>query len=143
MTRTIVVDQETAQREFDAFCEDWGLDNDLDAMNEEDRESFKTQAKPILQAYMYGALISEESDEGDVMLTYTLTKPVKGLDVLKFKLPEGVAYLKMIQSDKDTNFKALFNFLGHISGTAPRALAKIKGRDLKFATGLATLFLGS
>ena len=40
---SFLVDKETAELEFENFCEDWEIDDDLSDLKEEDVSGFNTQ----------------------------------------------------------------------------------------------------
>lgn len=136
------VDPILAQQEFERWAEDWGMDIDVDSVDDDTLQEYEKLQRRLIASIVRGDLVIDEGDEG-VIAQYEFTKANKIGKEVVFKEPNGAALMKT-QAGKNANaIDQMFNFLGHITGTAPRMWSSVSGRDLKVAQAVATLFLGS
>lgn len=86
----IVIDAETAELEFERFCEEWEIDNDLSDLSEEDEKGFLKHKKVFLNAVIKGRLKFNENDK----LEYTVShhSEFRDGDQLIIKMPGGRDY---------------------------------------------------
>jgi hypothetical protein len=129
------VDRETAERDFETFAEEWGIDTDLEDMDEESRDGFEQHKRRIVRAIMSGNAVVDGHK-----LSYT---PLGDSDEITFKRPKGRALLAMDNAKESQHMRKMFEFLGSVTGQAPKVFSNMDGRDLKLCSSVASLFLVS
>lgn len=134
-----VIDLETAQREFARFVDEWDIDDNVDSMSGEDRESFEQIQNRIISQVVKGTAVIDE--EGNI--TYTLKYPKGSTTSIVFKVPGGDAYIAMDKFKDRQSMHKLNAFMGVMTKLPPAIFGNMDGRDIKFCQGVTSLFLGS
>lgn len=138
--KKFVIDSETAEAEFNNFCDAWEIDNDESGMKEDEISDFNKQKNTILKAIKLGRLCLNE----DETLTYTISKtknPNKNGKELTISRPQGDAYLAMDRY-KDGQGAHKFNaVLARMTNHAVEYFSDFDGIDLKPLQAVAILFL--
>ena len=134
-----VIDLETAEREFARFVDEWDIDDNVDAMSGEDRESFEQIQNRIIRQVVKGnATIDAEGN-----IAYTLKHPKGSTTQIEFKVPGGDAYIAMDKFKDRQSMHKLNAFMGVMTKLPPAIFGNMDGRDIKFCQGVTSLFLGS
>ena len=131
---------EVAEAEFDQFAMTWDILTNKTRMSAEDRDSFEAQKGRIVDEIMAGGAVV---DEGGSTITYTLKHPSGDLKDLCFSVPKGNAYMAMDKHKERQGIHKMYEFMGAMTKQPPRLFANMDARDVKFAQGVALLFLGS
>lgn len=136
------IDKETAERDFERFCEDWDIDTDVDDLDSEDKEDFKRLKKKIIKKIRQGNLVYND----DETFSYTLIKPIPNTpdgNILTISRTKGQALLAMDNyKDRQTIHKSNVILAAMIK--MPVAfISKMDGIDLKILQSIQTLFLVS
>ena len=131
-----VVDNETAELEFERFCEAMDLDTDPSVMDEEDRKSFEQVKRRFVRAVVSGKL--EVSEKGEPVL-----KPETGnVDEIIFYEPDGAAYMELDRAKKGQNVRGMHYIMSAITKQPEKEFARLKNRDYKICQAVVNLFLG-
>ena len=130
---------EQAKVEFNKFCEAWYIDNEIDTMKDEDKDSFLRCERDILRYVRDGyAVISEDGTQ----ITLNLRKEVLGKQEVVFSIPQGDAFLNMDKFKERETIHKFNAFIAGSAGLAPIAIAKMNGIDVRFSQRVFSLFLG-
>jgi hypothetical protein len=71
------IDKETAEIEFNNFCERWDIDNDIESLSDEDKTGFESQKSQIIKAIKKGRL--SVNDDGTLNYTFSdFSEKLKG-----------------------------------------------------------------
>lgn len=135
-----IIDKETAEDEFDRFCDAWNLDYDISEMDEDDAKGFNTQKKQIIKAIRQGFLCLNDDN---LTLTYKFSEysaKIKNEEVT-IKLPEGNSYMDMDGWKTGQLIRKLYAVLGSMTGKPVRFFSNVNGVDLKPLQAIVTLFL--
>ena len=135
----MVIDQETAEAEFARFTDEWDIDDNVDAMSGEDRESFEQIQNRIIKQITKGSAVVDV----DGNITYTLKHPKGSTTEVVFRVPGGDAYMAMDKFKDRQNMHKLYAFMGVMTKLPPAIFGNMDGRDIKFCQGVTLLFLGS
>lgn len=135
MTQTIA--REVAEQQFDQFCEDMDIDNNVEKMDEDDAKGFNTQKELIIVAMMDGRLVLNDDSEP----VYTPKR--KGFDnPLTFREPSGADQMAMDRKKSGQDVGKMFSMMDSVTKSVPGACSKLKGPDLKVAQAIMFLFMG-
>lgn len=130
---------EFAESEFKRFVDEWDIDDNMEAMSGEDRESFEqVQRRVIIQIQKRNATVDEEGT-----ITYTLKHPKGSTTEIVFKVPGGDAYMAMDKFKERQSMHKLNAFMGVMTKLPAPLFSNMDGRDIKFCQAVTTLFLGS
>ncbi len=136
-----VVDNVTAEAEFQRFADHWGLYTAVEDMEEEDRASFAPLKLRLIGALRGGCLAI---DEVGAALTYTLMFPDDaGVESITMKPPKGNAIAGFDKHKDREGVKKMNSFMGSMTGKNPVVFSNMDYRDLKVFQAVAQLFLGS
>jgi len=134
-----VIDRQTAEKEFDAYCEANDIDHDIDAMTDDEKKDFEPLKKRFVKACMQGRVKVDGTD-----LIYTVSKfskPGFAGKEITVKRSGGQSFIGM-DGFKDTQTVHKMNgFLSAMTGQEISYFAKIDGKDWQFFRDIATLFL--
>ena len=133
------ISREMGEQEFQRFAELWDIETNTDRMNEQTAESFNTLRDRVVRAVCSGRATIED----DGSLSYTLREPVGDVTELTFRVPMGSAYMEMDNYKTRQSMRMLYAFLGAMTKQSSKVFVQMNGIDVKFAQGIATLFLGS
>ncbi len=131
------VSREVAEADFHRFCDMMDLDVDPRGMDDEDRKSFESAKRRLVDAIIEGHLVIDEKGQP----VYT---PRRGSDVtpITFAEPTGASYMAMDTKKKNHDVAKLFATMADMTGQPIQRFAKMQNRDLKICQAVALLFLG-
>lgn len=130
---------EAAKAEFARFVDEWDIDDNVDAMSGEDRESFEQIQSRIIKQIVKG----NATVDADGNITYALKHPKGSTTHIEFRVPGGDAYIAMDKFKDRQSIHKLNAFMGVMTKSAPAIFGNMDGRDVKFCQGVTSLFLGS
>jgi len=133
------IDKETAESEFDLFCDNNEIEHDEAAMNDDEKASFSTIKRSFIKACMDG-----RAEVDGTSIKYTISKfAPEGFrgDVLTLKRPGGHAFSAMDGYSDAKNVARLVAFMSAMTGKDTKYFSKIDGLDWKFIRDIANLFL--
>ena len=132
-------DRETAENEFNLFCDNNEIEHDEAAMNDDEKSSFDAIKKRFIKACMAGRV-----EVDGTSLKYTIShfaqEGFKG-DVLTLKRPSGHAFSAMDGFKDDRSIGRQIAFMSAMAGKEQKYFSKIDGSDWKFVQDISTLFL--
>jgi predicted ATPase len=139
MSDKFTIDYETAEDEFNRFCEAWEIENDSENLKDaEEKDNFNALKNQIITAIQRGRLCLNENDD----LEYTISDKTKNENKrgkkLTIKMPVGATYMELLKKNKD---KMIYAALGHMTGHAIEWFSDISGIDLKPLHAVVNLFL--
>lgn len=137
MIKEQVVAQEVAEDEFNRFCDSMDIDNNTEAMTEEDEKSFKGPKETIIRAIMQGSLIV--NDDGEPVYT-PRNSPKVG--ELTFREPNGADYMAMDRKKDGQNISKMWAMADAVTKSTPGAISNLRNRDLKVVQAIMQLFMG-
>jgi len=126
------LDLETAENEFDRFCENQRIDIDVDELEPDDLKAYEQHKRKIIKAIRKGLLVI--NDENQAVLT-------TDVHTFVFKQPKGSALLAMDRAKKGEDMKSMYNLMADICQCAPAFFSKIDGVDVNVCLAITTLFL--
>jgi hypothetical protein len=139
VTQNDKIDRETAEAEFNRYCENNGIENDESAMNDEERDSFADIKKRFIDCCMEGRvevdgtsvkyIISKFSDQGFSGETITIRRPT------------GNAFSSMDSFKDRESIHKLHGYMSAMTGKDVKFFSKIDISDWKFFNAIASLFL--
>lgn len=131
------IDIETAERDFEEFCENWSIDDDIQSMKDEDRESFESQKAPILKAIRMGRLLINENKT----LTYTVSDfSEKSGEEITIRRPKGSDFMNMDEYADKQSIRKVYGLISGMISHDVKYLSNLDGEDLKVLQSIATLF---
>lgn len=133
------IPQEIIESEFNRFCEEWDIDNEVDRMTAEDAEDFASIKNQITR-YMEDQRI--ELTEDAKMRVYLRFSNQIERDCLEL----DVSRLDIMVTDRHGDSKNAHKLNAVASegcGIPERLYAKVDPRDKKVVTKVVNLFLGS
>jgi len=134
-----VIDKETAEDEFNNFCDSWEIDNDLDSMDDEDKSGFESQKSQLIKAIRKGRLSVNEN--GSLNYTFSdFSEKNKG-ESITISRPKGSSYMEMDGFNDKQMIRKTYAVLAGMSGKEVRYFSNIDGVDLKALQAIITLFL--
>jgi len=132
-----VIDIETSTAEFDRFCEEWEIENDITSMAEDERIDFKKLKDQFISAVKKGRL----SVNNDGTLRYDFSDKSPGKEPITIKRPSGSSYMEMDKYKEQQGVHKTYAVLGAMTKHAPAYFSDIDGIDLKPLQAIITLFL--
>jgi hypothetical protein len=134
------IDRETAEAEFDSFCELNDIDCDMDGMTDEDKADFEPIKRRFVTACMRGRVAV---DGGKIIYTPSDFTVKEFRDPVEIKRPDGHAFMAM-DGYKDTqSIHKLHGFLSAMTGQEIKYFSKIDHSDWLFFRDIGTLFLSA
>jgi len=133
------IDKETAENEFNSFCDNNEIEHDESAMNDDEKTSFNAIKKRFVKACMDGRV-----EVDGTSLKYTISKfAPEGFrgDVLTLKRPGGHAFSAMDGYSDTKSIARQTAFMSAMAGREIKYFSKIDGSDWKFIQDISTLFL--
>lgn len=133
------IDKETAEKEFNTFCENNGIEYDMAAMNEDEADSFKDIKNRFVKACMAGRV---EVDGRSIKYTISNFSPdgFKG-NVVTINRPAGQSFSAMDDFKDNQGQKRTMAFCSAMTGKDVKYFSKIDIIDYRFFSDAATLFL--
>lgn len=129
-----VIDKETAEAEFERFCEMADLDLD-EALDEEEKSTLENLRRTFVKAVMRGRLVINEKGEAE----YT---PEQG-GVITFYEVRGETLLASDSVKQGKDIARMFAMLGAMTRQPPARFAKMPMRDFKVCKAVFLLFMSS
>lgn len=129
-----VIDKETAEAEFERFCEMADLDLD-EALDEEEKSTLENLRRTFVKAVMRGRLVINEKGEAE----YT---PEQG-GVITFHEVRGETLLASDSVKQGKDIARMFAMLGSMTRQPPARFAKMPMRDFKVCKAVFLLFMSS
>lgn len=130
------VAREVAQDEFNRFCDSMDIDNNTDAMTEEDAKSFEEPKGVIIRAIMEGSLLINDDGEPE----YTPKNSPK-VGNLTFREPNGADYMAMDRKKEGQNIAKMWTLAESVTKSSPGTIANLRNRDLKVVRAIMQLFM--
>ena len=134
------INQETAEQEFERFCDDWELDSDVSAMSEEEKEDFAGLKSKIVRAIKKGRL---SFDDGKLNYTISDKSENKSGEKLVISRPKGHTYMDMDKHKDREGVHKTYTVLAGMTGKSARYFSGLDGIDLKPLFAVVTIFLAS
>jgi hypothetical protein len=138
-TQKYKIDLETADAEFQRYCESNDFETDETAMSDEEKVSFVDIKKRFIKCCQEGRV------EVDGMnLKYTVSKlSPEGFagDVVTIKRPGGNAFAGMDNFKDRESVHKLHGFMSAITGKEIKYFSKVDIADWKFFQAVSSLFL--
>lgn len=129
-----VVDEETAEQEFERFAEAMDLHFDERGMDDEDRKGFRESKSRFLLAVRKGSLVVNDSGEP----VYKLSGSGRELT---FHEPTGATLVSADQRKAGHDVAKMFTMIAEITRTPPETFAKLPNRDIRIIQSVALLLL--
>lgn len=136
-----VIDYETAEEEFNNFCDAWELDNEESVMSENDKTDFKRLKNQIIKAIRKGRLCMKEDETLEYIISEKTKNEKKSGQNLTIRRPSGETYLAMDKYKEGQGVHKFNAVLANMSGHAPAYFSDFDGIDLKPLQAIVTLFL--
>lgn len=130
------VAHDVALDEFNRFCDSMDIDNNTDAMTEEDAKSFEEPKGVIIRAIMEGSLLINDDGEPE----YTPKNSPK-VGNLTFREPNGADYMAMDRKKEGQNIAKMWTLAESVTKSAPGTIANLRNRDLKVVRAIMQLFM--
>lgn len=131
-----VVDNDTAEVEFNRFTSSMDLDVDTSFMDAEDITAFEKQKRRIISAICNGSLVINEDGEP----VYTPQKsPNK--EAITFHERTGASVIAMDGKKKNHNVAQTYAVMAEMTKMHPSVFAKMKGIDIKICEALFALLM--
>jgi hypothetical protein len=133
------VDNETANAEFERFCDLWEIDSDIESMSNDDKSGFESQKSQLIKAIKRGRL--SVNDDGTLNYTFSdFSEKNKG-ETITIKRPKGSAYMEMDGFNDKQMIRKTYAILAGMTGKAVSYYSNVDGVDLKALQAVITLFL--
>jgi hypothetical protein len=128
-------DRQTAENEFDRWCEAMRIDMDMDGLDANDARDKALDKRTFVKAMMEGRLIVDE--EGRAVFT------PEGDDAkpLTFYKAKGSALAAMDKAKKTEDIGKIYKSMGEMTRTGAVNFSKMDVADTKICMAIATLFL--
>lgn len=134
-----IINQESAELEFEKFCESWDIDHDESSFNEEEKIDYDRLKRQIIRSIKKGRLIVRD----DGSLTYIISKFSKDHagQELNFEMPDGKDILSMNGYKENHEVSKNFAMLASVVGKPPQFFSKLKTIDINVLQAVVMLFL--
>lgn len=137
--RGFTVDPETAMQEFDRFIDAMDIDGDLDAMDDEDEDSFKRQRRVITRAIEQGRMVINE--KGEAIYSPLSVSVADGK--ITFHEPIGADKMEVDRFKQGQGMHQTYAAMAAATKQPSKVYAKMRQRDLKVCEAVfALLFMG-
>jgi hypothetical protein len=133
------IDRDTAEKEFERYCENNEFETDETEMTDEDKESFLDIKKRFIKCCMDGRVEVDGSN-----LKYTVSKiSPEGFagDIVAIRRPNGSAFTSMDSFREKESVHKLQGFMSAMTGKEIKYFSKIDIADWKFFQAISSLFL--
>ena len=134
-----VVDKETASDEFDRFCEEWEIDDDVSCMSEDDQTGFESQKSKFISAVRRGRL--SLNADGTLLYKFSNKSEKHKGESITIKRPLGSSYMEMDGFKDKQLIRKTYSVLASMTGKEIKYFSSIDGIDLKPLQAVITLFL--
>lgn len=132
------IDKETAELEFENFCEKWEIEQPDNFANDEEKNDFEKKKSRIIKSIMKGrfAMSGEKID-------YELSLPVRESNKIIISRPKGKDYAQMDGFSDKHQMTKIESFMASICGVDLAFIKGLDGIDFKVVQDVASLFLVS
>lgn len=131
-----VLGREVAEQHFNDFCEEMDLDNDPNALSEDEAKSFNENKEMIVSALMSGRLTFSDNWEP------TLNCERSGISQpLIFREPNAADYMAMDRQKSGKDVGKMISMMDSVTRSTPGTCAKLKGKEFKIAQAIMVLFM--
>lgn len=138
LTNKYKIDEKTAKIEFDNFCEMWNIDNDISAMDEDDKDSFESQKNIIVKALRQGRLIINRENK---TLIYTVSDfSEKAGEELTIRRLKGSDYMAMDNYKEKELFHKNYSVIASMVARPISFISSLDFFDLKVLQACMILF---
>lgn len=127
------IDEETAENEFERFCELMDIETDLD---KEDRADFMAQKSTLVKAIRRGHAVIDD----DGLVSYTTWKSGEP-QTFKFNEITGAVLISMEKSKGGGNAR-VFRGMAEITETNDKVFSNLKRSDLAVCMSVYLLLMG-
>ncbi len=142
MTKEKKVDRETALNDFNRFADIFDIDNDIENMKQEDRESFEGQRAKVLRAIELGR--ATVNDDGTITYTLAYEYPKEISDpAVTIHIPKGDAFIDSDRFKGEQGMHKLYGIIANMTKRPIKHFSLMDGRDTKFFLAVGALFLAS
>lgn len=131
-----IIAREVAEQEFNRFCTDMDIDNDISKMDEDDQKGFLNNKETLITAIMDGRLTFNDESEP----VYT-PKRGKFDNPLTFHEPTGASFMAMDRKKSGQDVGKMIALMDELTRSAPGTCSRLKNVDFKVAQSVVTLFL--
>lgn len=138
MAREEKVGLEVAEAEFERFCEEMGLEFNVDKMDAEDKTAFTKNRDRIVRAIRYGHLVV--NDDGEPTYTPWRAKSTYQTPIT-FGERTGATLLVTDQKKKGRDAAKTYAILGDLTGLPDTTFSKLAGEDIKVCESLMQLLM--
>lgn len=129
------VDKQTAENEFERWCEAMRIDMDTDGLDANDARDKALDKRTFVKAMMDGRLVVDE--EGRAVFT----PEGEGAKPITFYKAKGSALVAMDKAKKTEDIGKVYKAMGEIAQVAPVTFSKMDYADVKICMAIVTLFL--
>lgn len=133
------IDKETAEDEFERFCDGWEIDTDTSDMTEEDVTGFNAQKNHFVKAVQKNRL--SVNDDGTLSYTFSDFSEKKAGETINIRQPKGAAYMEMDNFKEQQGVRKTFSVLSGMTGKSVGYFSGVDGVDLKPLQAVIILFL--
>jgi hypothetical protein len=134
------VAREVAEQEFDNFTEAMDIDNNVDAMDEEDTSSFNKFKSTIVRAIMRGSLVF--NDYGEAVYTPTHKRSPLFEKEVTFHERSGASMMAADGKKKGHDMARMYSVLADMCKVNTKLISGMTGPDLKVCEALFVLLMG-
>ena len=133
-----VVDDTTAENDFQRFIDGADLDFDLDKMDEEDRTTAEKNKRRLVKAIINGHLTI---DEKGIPTFIPYTEGSNFTDPMTFQSPTGADFMAMDATKMRKTISKTHLMMAGMTGLPSGIFAKLKGEDYKICQALFLFFM--
>ena len=138
MSNKNIVDPETAEKEFNRLLQLWGIEDDIEDLEDDEIKIFGGIKRKLIKNLMHGSMVIEENG----IVGYTLQQPKnEAFTKLALKPATGNAYMAMDKYKTHEGIHRLYAYLGSLSGLPVSVFSNMNNLDVNFCINIATLFL--
>jgi len=130
---------EVAKAECQRFLDEWEIEVNLNAMNDDTKEDFESFKIRLQNALKMGRLTINE--EGDPILK--LRKPAGTLEEVHFHMPDAPVFRAFDEYKEGKNVAKSFNVIAAMCKIGVAEVNMFDGRDLKICQNIFQLFFVS
>ena len=140
-SKRYLIDKETANTEFDNWLESWELDNEINEMNEEDKNGFEKQKWIITKAIRKKRLHFDTDDTMNYTFSH-FSEQQAGKEI-KIKRGKGRSIMAMDGYKEGQNVKKTYAIIAEMSGKTVGFFAGLDYKDIEVLQAIVTIFLAA
>lgn len=138
MKKEFIVDEETAEIEFQRFVDEMDLDVDTSKMDAEDLTAFEKQKRRLIEAIRLNALVINE--EGEAVFTPQNPKS-RNKEAITFHERNGGSLTAMDTKKKNHDVAKTFAVMASMCEVHPSVFVGLVGKDSKICEAIFTLLM--